>query len=227
MQHVQVTKIGFISSVSSNQIQPAGGEHQFPLEKIARIVRGKDLGLLLEFGGVQAIAVAFSTHLVDGIPGDTEDINCPSIYNTPHDMEPPREKTFWAVLWGSWQTYTCIILSYFGCVILANDPLGSMKTYRSGRKSRKLLKKKRVVNVIGRGIRQQISISENSEAAMLKGYFRNFSAEERIGKVDQITAIGNCLPSNKLLLMQCLKKKGNVVARTGANDLHGIETSRH
>ncbi|KAJ6300886.1 hypothetical protein OIU76_021649 [Salix suchowensis] len=155
----------------------------------------------------KAIAVALSTHLVDGIPGDTEDINCRSIYNTPHDMEPPREKTF--------------------CVILANDPLGSMKTYRSGRKSRKLLKKKHVVNVIGRGIKQQTSISENSEAAMLKGYFRNFSAEERIGKVDQITAIGNCLPSNKLLLMQCLKKKGNVVARTAANDLHGIETSRH
>ncbi|KAJ6749405.1 hypothetical protein OIU85_000085 [Salix viminalis] len=114
MQHVQVTKIGFISSVTSNQIQPAGGEHQFPLEKIARIVRGKDLSLLVEFGGVQAIAVAFSTHLVDGIPGDTEDINCRSIYNTPHDMEPPLEKTFWAVLWDSWQTYTCIILSYFG-----------------------------------------------------------------------------------------------------------------
>ena len=68
-------------------------------------------------------------------------------------------------------------------------------------------------------------LTENSEAAMLKGYFRNFSAEERIVKVDQITAIGNCLPCNKLLLMQFLKKKGNVVARTGANDLHGIEKS--
>ena len=52
-------------------------------------------------------------------------------------------------------------------------------------------------------------LTENSEAAMLKGEdFRNFSEEERIGMVDQITAIGNCLPSDKLLLMQCLKKRG-------------------
>ncbi|KAF9664390.1 hypothetical protein SADUNF_Sadunf16G0013600 [Salix dunnii] len=103
-----------LSTVSSNQIQPDGGEHQFPLEKIARIVRGKDLSSLVEFGGVQAIAVAFNTYLVDGIPGDTEDINCRSIYNTPHNMEPPREKTFWSVLWDSWQTYTYILLCYFG-----------------------------------------------------------------------------------------------------------------
>jgi len=70
-------------------------------------------------------------------------------------------------------------------------------------------------------------LTENSEAAMLKGEdFRNFSEEERIGMVDQITAIGNCLPSDKLLLMQCLKKKGNVVALTGANDLHDTPALR-
>jgi hypothetical protein len=56
-------------------------------------------------------------------------------------------------------------------------------------------------------------LTENSEAAMLKGEdFRNFSEEERIGMVDPITAIGN------------------VVALTGANDLNdtpALRTSRH
>jgi Ca2+-transporting ATPase len=70
-------------------------------------------------------------------------------------------------------------------------------------------------------------LTENSEAAMLKGEdFRNFSEAERIGMVDQITAIGNCLPSGKLLLMQCPKKKGNVVALTGANDLRDTPALR-
>ncbi|KAJ6870082.1 hypothetical protein NC652_035862 [Populus alba x Populus x berolinensis] len=52
-------------------------------------------------------------------------------------------------------------------------------------------------------------LTENSEAAMLKGEdFRNFSEEERIGMVDQVTAIGN------------------VVALTGANDLHDTPALR-
>ncbi|KAL9335908.1 hypothetical protein Peur_070396 [Populus x canadensis] len=52
-------------------------------------------------------------------------------------------------------------------------------------------------------------LTENSEAAMLKGEdFRNFSEEERIGMVDPITAIGN------------------VVALTGANDLNDTPALR-
>ncbi|CAK7323290.1 unnamed protein product [Dovyalis caffra] len=64
-------------------------------------------------------------------------------------------------------------------------------------------------------------LTENSEASVLKGKdFQNCTEEERIGMVDQITAIGNCLQSDKLLLVQCLRKKGNMVALIGANNLH-------
>ncbi|XAR53862.1 Calcium-transporting ATPase [Bertholletia excelsa] len=45
--------------------------------------------------------------------------------------------------------------------------------------------------------------------------FRNFSDEERMKMVDKICVLGNSLPSDKLLLVQCLRQKGHVVAVVG------------
>jgi Ca2+-transporting ATPase len=42
----------------------------------------------------------------------------------------------------------------------------------------------------------------------------------------KITATGNCLPSDKLLLWQCLKKKRDVVALIVANNLHDTPALR-
>lgn len=46
--------------------------------------------------------------------------------------------------------------------------------------------------------------------------FRNYTKEERMDKVDQISIMGNSLPSDKLLLVECLKQKGHTVAVIGA-----------
>lgn len=45
--------------------------------------------------------------------------------------------------------------------------------------------------------------------------FRNYDEEERMDKVDKIYVMGNALPSDRLLLLQCLKKKGAAVAVLG------------
>ncbi|KAK8630518.1 hypothetical protein V6N13_079308 [Hibiscus sabdariffa] len=45
--------------------------------------------------------------------------------------------------------------------------------------------------------------------------FRNYTPEERIEKVDKIRVMARSSPFDKLLMVQCLKQKGNVVAVTG------------
>eukprot|EP00268_Persea_americana_P002400 TRINITY_DN10723_c0_g1_i5.p1 TRINITY_DN10723_c0_g1~~TRINITY_DN10723_c0_g1_i5.p1 ORF type:complete len:983 (+),score=193.35 TRINITY_DN10723_c0_g1_i5:474-3422(+) len=45
--------------------------------------------------------------------------------------------------------------------------------------------------------------------------FRNYSDKERLEKVDRIRVMARSSPSDKLLMVQCLRKKGEVVAVTG------------
>ncbi|KAG6593093.1 Calcium-transporting ATPase 12, plasma membrane-type, partial [Cucurbita argyrosperma subsp. sororia] len=45
--------------------------------------------------------------------------------------------------------------------------------------------------------------------------FRNYSSEERLQRVDQIKVMARSTPFDKLLMVQCLKQKGHVVAVTG------------
>ncbi|KAI3787782.1 hypothetical protein L2E82_00209 [Cichorium intybus] len=45
--------------------------------------------------------------------------------------------------------------------------------------------------------------------------FRNYTDEERMEKVDNIRVMARSSPFDKLLMVQCLKKKGHVVAVTG------------
>ncbi|XP_030475584.1 calcium-transporting ATPase 12, plasma membrane-type [Syzygium oleosum] len=45
--------------------------------------------------------------------------------------------------------------------------------------------------------------------------FRNYTHEERMQKVDQIRVMARSSPFDKLLMVQCLKQKGHVVAVTG------------
>lgn len=60
------------------------------------------------------------------------------------------------------------------------------------------------------------SIALESNGLVLEGEnFRNYSDEERMSKVDDITVMESCSPSDKLLLVQCLKEKGNRVAMVG------------
>ncbi|KAJ4838588.1 putative calcium-transporting ATPase 13, plasma membrane-type [Turnera subulata] len=53
-------------------------------------------------------------------------------------------------------------------------------------------------------------------ASVVEGIqFRNFSPEERMAKVENIRVMARSSPFDKLLMVQCLKEKGHVVAVTG------------
>ncbi|KAK1428337.1 hypothetical protein QVD17_17170 [Tagetes erecta] len=58
---------------------------------------------------------------------------------------------------------------------------------------------------------QQVSKEEVIEGEQ----FRNLSEDERMDKVDTIKVMARSSPFDKLLMVQCLKKKGHVVAVTG------------
>ncbi|KAL3531293.1 hypothetical protein ACH5RR_010615 [Cinchona calisaya] len=55
--------------------------------------------------------------------------------------------------------------------------------------------------------------------------FRNYTHEERMLKVDDIRVIAKSFPFDMLLMVQCLKQKGHVVAVTGdgTNDAHTLK----
>ncbi|XP_026412910.1 putative calcium-transporting ATPase 13, plasma membrane-type [Papaver somniferum] len=55
----------------------------------------------------------------------------------------------------------------------------------------------------------------NSEAVVEGVEFRNYTEEERMCKVEKIRVMARSSPFDKLLMVQCLKKKGHVVAVTG------------
>ncbi|XP_021773159.1 putative calcium-transporting ATPase 13, plasma membrane-type [Chenopodium quinoa] len=54
------------------------------------------------------------------------------------------------------------------------------------------------------------------EEAVIEGIqFRNYSSEQRMDKIDHIRVMARSSPFDKLLMVQCLKEKGHVVAVTG------------
>ncbi|KAL6989796.1 putative calcium-transporting ATPase 13, plasma membrane-type [Sarracenia purpurea var. burkii] len=58
--------------------------------------------------------------------------------------------------------------------------------------------------------------SEDLNNAVVEGItFRNYSDEERMEKISTIRVMARSSPIDKLLMVQCLKHKGNVVAVTG------------
>ncbi|KAI5679743.1 hypothetical protein M9H77_00970 [Catharanthus roseus] len=58
--------------------------------------------------------------------------------------------------------------------------------------------------------------NEDLENAIVEGQtFRNYSPEERMRKIDNILVMARSSPFDKLLMVQCLKQKGHVVAVTG------------
>ncbi|KAK6929894.1 Cation-transporting P-type ATPase, N-terminal [Dillenia turbinata] len=57
---------------------------------------------------------------------------------------------------------------------------------------------------------------QNMDGAVVEGVeFRNYTPEERMQKVDKICVMARSSPFDKLLMVQCLKQKGHVVAVTG------------
>ncbi|XP_061986259.1 putative calcium-transporting ATPase 13, plasma membrane-type [Populus nigra] len=58
--------------------------------------------------------------------------------------------------------------------------------------------------------------AENISGAVVEGEeFRNYTHEQRMEKVDKICVMARSSPFDKLLMVQCLKQKGHVVAVTG------------
>ncbi|XP_028782616.1 putative calcium-transporting ATPase 13, plasma membrane-type [Neltuma alba] len=56
---------------------------------------------------------------------------------------------------------------------------------------------------------------DTSEAVIEGEVFRNLSIEERLNRVEKICVMARSSPFDKLLMVQCLKQKGHVVAVTG------------
>ncbi|XP_051125713.1 putative calcium-transporting ATPase 13, plasma membrane-type isoform X2 [Andrographis paniculata] len=57
---------------------------------------------------------------------------------------------------------------------------------------------------------------EATDGSVIEGLeFRNYSDEERMARVDKICVMARSSPFDKLLIVECLKKKGHVVAVTG------------
>ncbi|WCJ23855.1 calcium-transporting ATPase putative [Euphorbia peplus] len=57
---------------------------------------------------------------------------------------------------------------------------------------------------------------EDTDEAVVEGeVFRNYTPEERMEKVEKIRVMARSSPFDKLLMVQCLKQKGQVVAVTG------------
>ncbi|KAF3456924.1 hypothetical protein FNV43_RR01578 [Rhamnella rubrinervis] len=63
------------------------------------------------------------------------------------------------------------------------------------------------------------------EAVVLGAEFRNYTPEEKMKRVDSICVMARSSPFDKLLMVQCLKQKGHVVAVTGdgTNDAPAIK----
>ncbi|KAJ1380791.1 P-type ATPase [Sesbania bispinosa] len=58
--------------------------------------------------------------------------------------------------------------------------------------------------------------NQDTDGAVVEGEeFRNYTHEERLQKVDKICVMARSSPFDKLLMVQCLKQKGHVVAVTG------------
>jgi len=76
----------------------------------------------------------------------------------------------------------------------------------------------------GPAIAKQVGIPG---AAMLGAQFAALSDEERLARIDDIGVIGRVAPEHKVLLVQTLKKKGEVVAMTGdgVNDAPSIKAA--
>ncbi|XP_061995270.1 putative calcium-transporting ATPase 13, plasma membrane-type [Rosa rugosa] len=61
-----------------------------------------------------------------------------------------------------------------------------------------------------------LGASQDMFGAVIEGVeFRNYTPEERLEKVDKICVMARSSPFDKLLMVQCLKQKGHVVAVTG------------
>ncbi|XP_074322169.1 calcium-transporting ATPase 12, plasma membrane-type-like [Apium graveolens] len=61
-----------------------------------------------------------------------------------------------------------------------------------------------------------LRIDQDMDGAVVEGVeFRNYTPAERLEKVDKICVMARSSPFDKLLMVQCLKQKGHVVAVTG------------
>ncbi|XP_010545103.1 PREDICTED: calcium-transporting ATPase 12, plasma membrane-type [Tarenaya hassleriana] len=65
------------------------------------------------------------------------------------------------------------------------------------------------------GILEHGDQDDDKEVVVDGVQFRNYNDEERIQKVDKIRVMARSSPSDKLLMVKCLRQKGHVVAVTG------------
>ena len=78
--------------------------------------------------------------------------------------------------------------------------------------------------ITGAAIAEQLGIPGD---AMLGAEFAALSEEERLARIDDIGVVGRVAPEHKVLLVETLRKKGDVVAMTGdgVNDAPAIKAA--
>ena len=61
-----------------------------------------------------------------------------------------------------------------------------------------------------------LRFDQDMSGAVVEGVeFRNYTSEERMERADKICVMARSSPFDKLLMVECLKQKGHVVAVTG------------
>nr|XP_034898302.1 calcium-transporting ATPase 12, plasma membrane-type-like [Populus alba]TKR90699.1 hypothetical protein D5086_0000230110 [Populus alba] len=116
-RNLELPEIGEISPIdhlcigihSNDGVGNAASDIKLQHEKIANIVKGRDLKSLHEYGGVQGIAAALKTDLNNGITGEIGDPSRPranAVYETPV----PAARNFFELLMKSSNRYTIFLL---------------------------------------------------------------------------------------------------------------------
>jgi Ca2+-transporting ATPase len=109
IEEISPTRQVCLDIPSIDEAVNAMSDIKLQLEKIANIVKGRNLQSLNQFGGVERVAVVLETDLKNGITGDIEDLSR-SRTNAIYKTTVPAARNFLELLMKSGNRYTIFLL---------------------------------------------------------------------------------------------------------------------
>ncbi|KAL9373338.1 hypothetical protein Peur_032958 [Populus x canadensis] len=109
IEEISPTRQVCLDIPSNDDAGNATSDIKLQLEKIANIVKGRNLQSLNQFGGVERVAVVLETDLKNGITGDIEDLSR-SRTNAIYKTTVPAARNFLELLMKSGNRYTIFLL---------------------------------------------------------------------------------------------------------------------